>query len=103
MDESLVASQNQHNSYILFYKRQNFNFNSLMPDVKNKQRDDRGIDDEFNTELSKASCSIMWLYYSSWRVSITEATTAWCIAVSYQLTTCIKASHPPVAHIPLLR
>lgn len=59
MSESSVAAVNQRNSYILFYKRQGYNFDCLMPDVSSKSRDDKGIDDEFNSELSKAaSCCI---------------------------------------------
>lgn len=54
-----MAALNQRNSYILFYNRQGFHFDGLMPDIKGKQKDDLGLDDEFNTELSKAaSCSI---------------------------------------------
>lgn len=54
-----MAALNQRNSYILFYKRKGYNFEALMPDVGGKTRDDKGLDDEFNSELSKAaSCCI---------------------------------------------
>ena len=59
MQETSVAALNQRNSYILFYKRKGYNFEALMPDVGGKTRDDKGLDDEFNSELSKAaSCCI---------------------------------------------
>ncbi|XP_067931745.1 ubiquitin carboxyl-terminal hydrolase 32-like isoform X2 [Watersipora subatra] len=59
LSEATVTQANQRNCYILFYERQDLIYEKLMPNISGRQRDDSGIDEEFNTELSKAASCVI--------------------------------------------
>ena len=48
-----ISNIDTDSAYILFYERQDLDYNKFMPDVRGKEPDTMEIDDEFESDFKK--------------------------------------------------